>query len=92
MYEMPSCGHCQKARNAISAYNGPVKFEIKDFSTAPNGVRGFPHFVASNGKSSSGFGGSIDSLIKEMGVQENFHPSSNKVPVRDNRSIFIGVK
>jgi arsenate reductase-like glutaredoxin family protein len=71
-YEMPSCPHCVKAKADIASYNGPITFIIKNASEAPAGVRGFPHFVASNGKEVSGYGGSLSNLFSELGLQENY--------------------
>jgi hypothetical protein len=88
MYEMPTCPHCMKARSSIARYNGPVKFTIKNYIEAPPGVRGFPHFVGSNGKQVSGFSGSVESLNQELGLKENFISS---VGNNNSKNMFIGV-
>ena len=86
MFEMPGCGHCMRAKRAISDYKGPLKFKVKSFKKAPQHVKGFPHFVASNGKEVSGFGGSLDKIAKDLGIVEGYCCQSKEY----NRKAAIG--
>lgn len=71
MYEMKTCPHCVRARAEIAKYRGPVSFVIKNHTEAPSGSRGFPFFVAENGKSVAGYG-DMNSLLQSLGIKENF--------------------
>ena len=67
-YHMKGCGFCKKAEAELANEIASGKVVIKDSKEAPDGVRGFPHFVnEDNGKTVTGFK-PADLLMKELGV------------------------
>jgi len=71
---MDGCGFCKKAKNVLADEIASGMIIIKGPSEAPQGVRGYPHFVnESNGKSHSGYAPK-DKLFKSLEVtNEAYH-------------------
>lgn len=72
---MDRCGFCTKAKAELSNEIASGMVVVKGTSDAPNGVKGFPHFVnTENNKSHSGYAPKAV-LFKSLGVSNEGYES-----------------
>jgi arsenate reductase-like glutaredoxin family protein len=66
-YHMEGCGFCKKAMEMLRELIERGVIEVVPHTEAPADVRGFPHFMASNGKSHTGLPKSPEELMSKLG-------------------------
>ena len=66
-YTANGCGFCVKAKQMLKDLIASGKIMMKDAKEAPKGVRGFPHFVGTNGKTHTGLPPSAEALMQKLG-------------------------
>ena len=67
-YTANGCGFCVKAKQMLKDQIASGKIMMKDAKEAPKGVRGFPHFVGTNGKTHTGLPPSAAALMDKLGA------------------------
>ena len=70
LFSMNGCGFCQKAKQLLKKLIDAGMIQVKDAKDAPKGVKGFPFFLnTENNKQMTGYPGTIDNLMKKLGVE-----------------------
>ena len=80
LFSMNGCGFCQKAKQLLKKLIDAGMIEVKDAKDAPKGVRGFPFFLnTENNEQMTGYPGTIDNLMKKLGVEVGVGKSTSPV-------------